>query len=152
MRFAIRLLLTSTIMGLFLGACSSDEPTSDPTDGGTGGKGSGGKGSGGKGSGAAGSAATGGAASMCAADAGGDGCRKCLAAYCCSDYMDCVASPSCTKALDKHAACIAETGAETAACFGDLTRELQGDAAGLTAIPLCILNSCSASCAGPGPV
>ena len=90
---------------------------------------------------------------MCAADTGGDPCRMCLATYCCSDYTDCVASPSCTEALDTHAACIAAPGAENAACFGDLTRALQGDSGGaLSPISICILSNCNAACAGPGPV
>ena len=89
---------------------------------------------------------------MCAADTGDNACRKCLAGHCCSDYTDCVANPSCTQALDTHAACVAAPGAENAACFGDLTRALQGDSGALSPISICILMDCSAACAAPGPV
>jgi hypothetical protein len=144
MRFVIRCVITAAFVGLTLGGCSSDESPGN-TDGGAGGTGSGGKGSGGDQS-------TGGSVSMCEADAGNDGCRKCMGRNCCSDYTACVRDPVCNKAVDTHADCVEVPGAENAACFGDLTRELQGDAAGLHPITLCMLNGCSAACAAPGPV
>ena len=142
MRILVRCVFTAAFAGLTLGGCSSDESPGN-TDGGSGGKGS------------DGNQSTGGSAPMCEADAGNDGCRKCLARTCCSDYTACVRDSHCNQALETHADCVAVPGAENAACFGDLTRELQGDASSsgeLPPITRCMLTDCSAACAAPGPV
>jgi hypothetical protein len=144
MRFAVRCAFVLGLVGLSIAGCAADRPegTADGGELGSGGKGAGGKGTGG-----------GSPAMMCAADTKGDGCRKCLAGACCSDYTACVNTPSCTKALDEQESCVTKPGAEMSECFGALTRSLYGDAGGAFPPLLeCFIMECSAVCGGPGAV
>jgi hypothetical protein len=148
MQFTFRCVVALGLVGLTIAGCSSDK---DPTAKGNGeeGLGSGGKGSGGK----AASTASGGAPVLWgAADTKGDGCRKCLAGACCSDYTACIADAPCNKALDAQAACAAEPGSELSTCFGALARSLYGDSGDFPPLLQCFVTQCSAICGGPGAV
>jgi hypothetical protein len=135
------------MVSLLAAACSSSKSTGSEDAGvgnGTGGKTSG--------SGGSTSAASGGStAAMCAADAGDDGCRKCLANNCCDDYTQCLADPKCSAALKTQIKCFT-SGDEPSFCFGNFTRALGGDAGTVTAVPACVITFCTAACGGPGIV
>jgi len=147
MHLAVRCVWAFTFVGLAALACSSNE-SKGTADGGGKPEGTGGirgldNGSGGMN------------AAACGVDAGESGCRHCLAASCCDDYKACLASNTCSKALETHLECFAAPGAEMSMCFGDFSRALQGDAgmaAGLGPIPQCIIQHCSMACGGPGVV
>lgn len=135
------------MVSLLAAACSSSKSTSSEDGGvsnGTGGK----KG----GSGGSTSAASGGSpAAMCDADAGTDGCRKCLAMSCCDEYKQCLADPKCSKALTTQISCFT-SGDEPSFCFGNFSRALGGDSGIITPVPACVVTSCTAACGGPGVV
>jgi hypothetical protein len=136
------------MVSLLAAACSNNNSTGSPDSGaetGTGGKGS-------KGSAGGSSNATGGSSSaMCAADAGMNGCRMCLAQNCCDDYTQCLADPKCSKALTTQINCFT-SGDEPSFCFGNFSRALGGDAGTITPVPACIVTNCTAACGGPGVV
>jgi hypothetical protein len=155
------------LLGSTAWACSSsDSPSAGKADGG--GTGGGGAASGGKqGSGGAKSAgggtARGGSSSgaggavgtHCAADAGADACRACLAGACCDTFIECLGQAVCSSALSAHEACFRKLGAEPSACFGDLSRALQGEAgpaAGFPPLGACIITNCQQVCGGPNAI
>jgi hypothetical protein len=148
MHFTVRCVVALGLLGFSIAGCSSDKPVDDTSDGGE--MGTGGKGAGGKGGASQG---TGGKPPiMCSAETHNDGCRKCLAGACCSDYTACVNSPSCNQALDDQAACVAVPGSETSTCFGALSRALYGDSGVFPPVLACFIMDCSAGCGAPGPV
>jgi hypothetical protein len=136
------------MVSLLAAACSSSKSTGSEDSGvsnGTGGKTSGSGGSSAVSSGGSSSAA------MCAADAGANACRACLAMNCCDAYTQCLADPKCNKALTTQIACFT-SGDEPSFCFGNFSRALGGDSGVITPVPACIVTSCTPQCGGPGIV
>lgn len=133
------------MVSTFVAACSSDK-SPGAADGAVANNGTGGHGTGGSSNGSGGSTGP-----ACAADAGMDGCRRCLANNCCDAYTECLADPQCSKALTKQIACFSG-GEEPSFCFGNFTRALAGDSGVIKPVPQCIAISCTAVCGGPGVV
>lgn len=150
MRHEIAIAFCSTVRGVLVAAvlfpvsgCSSDTAPTGATDAaattkpGTGGT-----------SGGPEASSTGGAATACGADAGSDDCRQCLAANCCSDYVNCVEDPACSAALDTYRQCVesATNTSQKGACIGGFSRTLKdaGASAPLgSAIGACVYRACT---------
>lgn len=158
---SVLFLALSAVVGSLGAACSEDDAGDDkePVEAGAG---TGGAAGAGGGSGSGGVPRAGGApgaggfdpalALECAADAGSDECRTCMAAVCCDTYAACMNDAACAEGFIKHRECWTDpANTEPYECFPTFARSVPDAASILGTMVTCILGTCD-MCGGPAPL